>query len=238
MKVLLPALFGLSTLFSIHAYAISDEQINDDCDKLASYAAAGNKAYKAAEYQAAEEAFRQQVAWSEFCELSESAIATAYNNVALTYIRRGEFLKAKAWIGLAPNDSKSKYNLKLIEKDLAKLPHSTSPAGEYWQYASQGAWNTLTITPEASQYKIEFFAMYFGLMSIYNGPNMGEFTTTADIKNNKFVYRYKSEGKGLDALSCTIDMTFSHDKVTLDGEGNCGFGHNVTAEGEFVRVTQ
>lgn len=56
----------------------------------------------------------------------DSAIATAYNNVALTWIREGEWRKARAWLTLRPNDSKSIYNLKLIKDKLSALPPPVS----------------------------------------------------------------------------------------------------------------
>lgn len=73
--------------------------------------------------------------WSEGCQLDDKTVATAYNNVALTWMRQGEWRKAQAWLTINPNDAKSIYNLGLIKEKLAALPKSDSPAGEYWNYA-------------------------------------------------------------------------------------------------------
>jgi hypothetical protein len=47
----------------------------------------------------------------ETCRLDDKFLATAYNNVALTLIRLGDYRKASAWLSIAPDDPKSIYNL-------------------------------------------------------------------------------------------------------------------------------
>lgn len=74
-------------------------------------------------------------------------MATAYNNVALTWMRQGEWRKAQARLTINPNDAKSIYNLGLIKEKLAALPKSDSPAGEYWNYAGLATWETLIVKP-------------------------------------------------------------------------------------------
>lgn len=236
---LLPSLLGLTSgLLSIHAHAVDEAQMDADCKKIAGYAAAGQKAYNQGNYGKAREAFQDQVGWSESCQLSDSAIATAYNNVALTYIKQKDFLKARAWLLLDAKDKKSQYNLGLIKNGLATLANSKGPAGkewqgEYWQYAGKGAWNTVGVTAKNGQYQIEFSGLYMGMMSMYYGPNMGEFSLSSPIKNGKAVYSDKDYGDG-----CQIDIQFKADSVQLTStHSDCGFGHNVYADGEFIKVS-
>lgn len=215
-----------------HAYAVEDQQHAADCKKIASYALTGQKFYDAGSYAKARDAFIQQVGWSEPCQLPDIAITTAYNNVALTFIKQKEFLRAKAWLLINSKDKKSQYNLSLIKNHLAKRPKHTSPVGEYWQYAGKGAWNTLRVEPKGKQYQISFSGLYMGMMAMYYGPNIGEFATLSPINNNKAIYSNKEYGDG-----CLIEMRFQADRVELDNKHNdCGFGHNVYAGGEFLRV--
>lgn len=226
------------------AFATETQEQIADCKKIGSYAQAGQKAYDAGDYNKAREAFRDQAAWSHSCytlfqddpksfAISDSAVATADNNVALTYIKQKEFLKAKAWLMINPDDKKSQYNLNLIKAEIAKLPKSKSPVGEYWQYAGNGAWNIIGVARKGSQYDISFFGLYMGLMSMYYGPNMGEFSLTSPIKNGTAVYSDNEDGEG-----CQIDMQFKADSVQLKStRHDCGFGHNVYADGDFQRVS-
>lgn len=214
------------------AYAIEEQQLKADCKKIPHYAATGQKAYQSADYDKARDAFMSQVGWSESCQLSRGALATAYNNVALTYIKQKDFLKARAWLLIDEHDKKSQYNLGLIKTELNNLYKNNSPAGEYWQYAGKGAWNTISVVPKDRQYQISFSGLYMGMMAMYYGPNMGEFATLSPIKDGKAVYQDQEYGNG-----CLIEMRFKADHVDLDNKRHdCGFGHNVYADGEFLRV--
>jgi hypothetical protein len=228
---------GVVSLISNAAFAIEEQQLQTDCKKISSYATAGQKAYQSGDYAKARDSFIEQVGWSESCQLSDSAIATAYNNVALTYIKQKDFLKARVWLLIDEHDKKSQYNLGLIKTELAKLStdlqsNPKNPVGEYWQYAGKGAWNSITVIRKDQQYQISFAGLYMGLMAMYYGPNMGEFETLSPINNGKAIYQDQEYGNG-----CLIEMRFKADRVELDKKLNeCGFGHNVYADGVFLRV--
>lgn len=90
---------------------ITEAKITADCEKITDYASQGEREYQAKNYDNARKAFEEQVSWSEQCDLPQSALATAYNNVAMALIHMGEYRRAQAWLTLAPQDSKSRYNL-------------------------------------------------------------------------------------------------------------------------------
>ncbi|HAO4639864.1 TPA: tetratricopeptide repeat protein, partial [Salmonella enterica] len=100
-------LCALLLLFATARAEITEQQIEADCAKIPVLASQGEQLYKTQKYAKALDAFEQLAAWSESCALDDNAIATAYNNVALTWIREGEWRKARAWLMLRPNDSKS-----------------------------------------------------------------------------------------------------------------------------------
>ncbi|WP_312950532.1 tetratricopeptide repeat protein [Superficieibacter sp.] len=221
--------------FAAHA-EISEEEVNAACAKVPDYARDGEQAYKAKNYAKAYNAFAKQVIWSESCDLGDSAIATAYNNVALTLIRQKNYREAQAWLMLMPKDPKSAYNLGMIKDKLAALPPATSPAGEYWQYAGGSAWNTLTLKAgkSAGEYQADYMGYYFGIMGAWNGPNTGEFSAPVRLKDGKGVIAVRDGA----IANCDIALTVAPDEAELktDQPQECGFGHNVDANGTFVRV--
>lgn len=229
-------LSGLFITISAHA-EISEERIAADCANVKNLAAQGNTYYKAGLYNKAREQFEQQAAWSESCGLDESKIATAYNNVALTYIHTQQYLKARAWLLLLPKDKKSIYNLNLIQDqvqaELAKA--NNSPQGEYWHYSGKAMWDVITIKKAKQQFAVHFEGLYAGLMAMYSGPNLGEFSTTLDFKNGRARYSMHETESYLD---CIFDFSVKNETlaVTLVSGEECGFGHNVSADGNYHRV--
>lgn len=222
---------------------ITEAQIAADCAKISDYAKKGEQLYQAKHYPKAREAFEEQVAWLEQCEglkdkPNEALIATAYNNVALTWIRQGQYRKAEAWLQIMPEDKKSIYNLSRIQDRLQALPKPTSATGEYWQYAGRGNWEVLQLKPDAQAgtYLADWVGYYFGLMSQYYGPNLGEFSEKVAINAGKGTILLREDG----LYACRIALTLTPDQQRLtlntDDPSNCGFGHNVSADGEYRRV--
>ncbi|MBB1582464.1 tetratricopeptide repeat protein [Serratia sp. OS31] len=234
MKAWVPLLLAYGALASDRAMAQIDEpDIDADCHKVASYAELGKNAYQRGDYLRAADIFRDQAAWSEFCGLDRQATATAYNNVALALMHAGELLKARAYLALAPQDSKSQHNLKLLQERLAKRAPLTGPGGVYWQYAGRGVWNEVEVKPQDERWLISYSGYYMPQMGLYYGPNMGEFAQTLPIEQGKAVYRQREPE---DAMACDVAMQFTRDGLDMHTQGDCGFGFNVRAEGHFVRV--
>lgn len=221
---------------------LTQAQIAADCAKISDYAKKGEQFYQAKNYPKAREAFEEQVGWLEQCEWQKdkpntALIATAYNNVALTWIRQNEYRKALAWLQIMPEDKKSVYNLSRIQDKLQALAKPTSAAGEYWQYAGRGSWEVLTLKPKGKEtYLAEWAGYYFGMMAMYYGPNLGEFAEKVTIKSGKGAIRIAEEG----ISECTVSLTLAPDAQSLelntDAPMNCGFGHNVSADGKYLRV--
>ncbi|OQV66077.1 hypothetical protein AK51_12715 [Serratia nematodiphila DZ0503SBS1] len=88
--------------------------------------------------------------------MSEQAVATAYNNVALSLMHAGELLKAQAYLALAPHDDKSQHNLSLLRQRLAQRPQPQGPGGVYWQYAGRGVWSEVVVKPQGERWLIDF----------------------------------------------------------------------------------
>lgn len=217
---------------------ITEQQIEADCLKIASYSAQGGDHYRRRDYAKARELYEQQAAWSESCQLDDARIATAYNNVALTYIREGDYLKARAWLQLMPDDSKSVHNLGLIEDKLPAVLAgvSASAEGEYWQYAGKSLWNVIRIGREGRGHRLDFEGYYPGLMAMYYGPNIGEFSASLDLSSGHARYSM-AEGEDGD-LDCVYDFSAGKDALLVSRLSGswCGFGHNVSAEGKYVKV--
>jgi hypothetical protein len=151
-------------------------------------------------------------------------------------MRQGEWRKAQAWLTINPNDAKSIYNLGLIKEKLAALPKSDSPAGEYWNYAGLATWETLIVKPteKKSDFQVDFQGYYFGMMALYYGPNIGEFSELVTLKNNKGVIALRES----DYIHCDISLTVTPEGIdaSTDDPQNCGFGMYVRADGHYLRV--
>ena len=60
------------------------------------------------------------------------------------------------------------------------------------------------------------------------GPNLGDLTGTADLRNGKAVYDHPDQ-------DCKLVLQFSKNRLTVSQNGTCEFGHNVTASGTYKR---
>ncbi len=60
------------------------------------------------------------------------------------------------------------------------------------------------------------------------GPHIGEAEGVVELE--KDLALYKEEG-------CVLAMTFAGDTVTINQQGDCGFGHNVRADGTYRRTS-
>ncbi|WP_339521906.1 tetratricopeptide repeat protein [Pseudomonas sp. EL_65y_Pfl2_R96] len=214
---------------------ITAEEATAHCLKISEYSTKGGEFYNLKQYAKAREQYEQQAGWSESCQLDEDKVAMAYNNVALTYIHEGNYLKARAWLSILPNDKKSIFNLGKIRGDIknALEKQSNRPQGQYWQYAGASLWNSMTIKPKGNQYQVDFEGYYAGLMAMYYGPNLGEFSTVLTFDNGKAHYAMSG-----DDGDCEYNFDIKKDLLTVKrtaGE-SCGFGHNVGAEGTYHRV--
>lgn len=86
----------------------------------------------------------------------------------------------------------------------------------------------------SNAYQIEFNGLYMGLRSLIYGPNMGEFSTRIPL--NKTQTNYSVE-------DCKIDLKFQFNAqigqqivVNSSNPMSCGFGHNVSADGMYLKV--
>jgi hypothetical protein len=60
------------------------------------------------------------------------------------------------------------------------------------------------------------------------GPNIGEASGTVKLEKNRAVYQEEE---------CRLAMTFADGTVKIDETGDCGFGHNVRADGTYRRMS-
>lgn len=225
-------------LISPFIYAqVSSEQLEADCLNVKNIAAIGDKHYKLKEYDEAREQYESQVAWSEACRFSKEQLATAYNNVALTYVHQSKYLKAKAWLDLLPNDKKSLFNAQANALEIAKSVESAAKSweGEYWRYVGQSLWNVITVKKEGGVYRFDFEGFYPGNKMVYYGPNFGDFSVLLTIEGGKAQYAREIDEELSD---CVYDIDISHETLSMKRiEGSyCGYGLNVFAEGLYQKT--
>ena len=237
MKKLILSIFVFINLI-LNADESIDAKFAADCKKIGQYASLGDKYYKQKQFDKAREQYETQVGWAETCGLDDAYRATAYNNVALTYIHQGEYLKADAWLGLSNKDKKSIYNRKKykVQIDKAKKELEGSYVGEYWRYSGKALWDSIVVEKSGDGYTITYDGYYVPQHFMYYGPNLGSFVAEVAIKNNHA--RYVQDSK--EYTNCTFDFTFKDNHVIVEqiagASWECGFGHNVYAGGTYYRV--
>ena len=225
-------------LITCRAHAeINQQQLEADCNKIKNFATSGDKFYKLKQYTKARNEYELQVAWSESCQLDDDKIDGAYNNVALTYVHQKNFLKANAWLNISPTNEKSTFNQNRFKNQMqfANKKVSITHEGRYWRYSGKSNWNEIDIKKVRQKYRFDFFGSYNGLMSMYFGPNTGEFSTSLNIKNGKAHYIMSDED---DLLDCIYDFVFDKNilVVKLVSGYQCGYGHNVSADGTYYKI--
>lgn len=237
--MMLAAYVGAS--FFSYAAESGSEIEKEMCAKLPEVIKKGNQSYKAGEYAKARDYFTEQVSLSEGCgyvygKPDQTATITAYNNVALSYIKEGDKLKALAWLSLAPNDKKSKFNYGLLKS----MPAPVGPdmVGTYWQYAGFGSWNVASVEKQGNGYLISLNLLYFGLMGLAYGPNIGDISQVVTMKDDKGLIKLTGEEGNCEISIKFIDKDNGMLKLDTNPERKeCGFGHNVYAYGDFIRVS-
>ena len=233
-------LLALMWFTSSHAELSFEQQLQQGCVKIKSYAVTGQKLYQQQQYKKALEQFNHQAAWTEFCASNANVSGVrivakdfeiAQNNVGLSYAKLGQPLWAKVWFQLDPASKISQFNLKQLV-----LPRISSDlSGQYVNYAGYGAWNSITVRKKNQQYQMQYDGLYMGIRSLIYGPNTGEFKLS--MPSNKLQASYIYE-------DCRIDLKFksnSKDGQFIEVKQNsrdsfCGFGHNVNAAGIYQKV--
>ncbi|MGN5030037.1 tetratricopeptide repeat protein [Aeromonas rivipollensis] len=228
--------------FFSYATESGDDIEKEMCAKLPAIIKKGNESYRAGQYAEAREHFTEQVSLSEGCGYiygnpDKAATITAYNNVALSYIKEGDKLKALAWLSLAPNDKKSKFNYGLL-KDMS-VSIGPDMVGTYWGYAGLGSWNVASVEKQGNDYLISLNLLYFGLRGMAYGPNMGEISQIVTMKGDEGLIKLTGEEGNCEISIKFIDKDNGILKVdTNPDRKECGFGHNVYAYGDFIRVSK
>lgn len=237
-KVIL-SFFFLALSSNTFAYTSFEEELRSNCAKVKGYAASGKIFYDQKQYHKALASFKEQAAWSSFCEMnkdksgfsfSDQMISTAFNNVGLTYAKLGQYGWARAWFSVFSEMKSSQYNLQQLPAPIK----SVNLAGKYVRYAGFGQWKTITVKRTSNVYNIKFNGLYMGARGLIYGPNMGVFYTQMALKKSQAAYRVDD---------CKIDLKFGFNakqghyvQVDETNTMSCGFGHNVSADGQFTKV--
>ena len=183
--------------------------------------------------------FEQQAGFAELADIerqrSPGKLAlTAYNNLAVAYMAKHDYLRARTWALVAldydKNNPATRFNMDKIEQALRGWQWPSTPEGEYVLYAGRGTWESM-IVERSSGNSVDFCfsGLWWGLGE---GPSgLGELKATVKVQNQEA--KYTSD-------QCSISMHFYPDRLEVKQSGrdlDCGFGHNVTAEGTFQRVS-
>lgn len=192
--------------------------------------------------------FEEQVSLAEDAEESaqnshqRSPAILAYNNLTVAWEHKHDYLQARAYALLALQSDKdnraARVNLSRIERALQRWRWPNTISGEYIQYAGHGSWQIITIEPSTTkEAHFCFSGIWWGANDESRGPSgIGELSGTAAVADGRGVY----QSNDTSGDRCVISMDFRPDKVELQQSGDdtdCGFGHNVRANGIFLRIS-
>lgn len=190
--------------------------------------------------------FLQQVALAERSgiERESSTCAgaltlTGYNNLALAYFDKHDYLQARAWAmvaqGCKKDDAATRFNLNKIDRALTGWQWPKSLDGEYVIYAGRGDWQTISVeSSKADSLHFCFSGLWWGLGE---GPSgLGDLDDTVPVRDNVAVYSTNEFTQS----QCRITMHFHPEGMEVEqtgSDGDCGFGHNVSASGKYQRIS-
>ena len=164
----------------------------------------------------------------------------AYNNLALAYFKKHDYLWARAWAHVAlrwdKNNNAALFNLRKIEQALGRWHWPETAAGEYIQYAGRGTWQSIVVEPaSAGNIEFDFSGMWWGF-NVDAPSGIGDLSAIVPIHEDQAEYSTRE----FTEKECRISIKFSADKLEVKQTGeafDCGFGHNVTADGTFERIS-
>ena len=208
----------------------------------------GTKALATGDVGAAIQQFSLQAGYAELADIdlghargknpSYPLAIIAYNNLALAFAVKGDYLRAKLWSLVALRwDKENKdalSNLEHIEEKLKDWKWPKTPEGEYLQYAGRGDWDSIIVEPSPPD-KVHFCfsGLWWGLGE---GPSgLGELTATIPLHDGQAEYTSRE----FTGNKCLISIHFYPDRLEVKQTGtdfDCGFGHNVMAAGTFQRI--
>jgi Tetratricopeptide repeat len=164
---------------------------------------------------------------------------TAYNNLALAYFNKHDYFRARAWALVAlrrdKNNQAAQFNLRKIQQALDRWQWPQTTAGEYIQYAGRATWQSMivkSLSPDSIDFC--FSGLWWGLGEAPSG--IGDVRAVVSVHNGVAEYSTREFSEN----ECRISIHFYADRleVTQTGDGfDCGFGHNVTANGPFQRIS-
>jgi hypothetical protein len=169
---------------------------------------------------------------------NSSGVVLAFNNLSVAHLRQRDFLTARLWvqqaIDLDPDSPAAIHNLANIEANLRGFAWPASPNGMYAQYVGCGEWNVIRIgDASASGVKLSFNGIRAGARGCHSVPAaIGELEGEAVVQAKSATYRGSGE-----MASCKIQLEFQTGSVSVEEDGECGFGAGVHTSDDYQRIS-
>lgn len=175
---------------------------------------------------------------NELAAADASAVVLAFNNLGAAYLRQRDFLRARYWVlqalDLDPDNAAVARNLAEVNASMRSFSWPGSPRGSYLSYVGCGESNEIRISKSTtSTAKISFQGTRIGARGCHSEPAaLGEMEGEAVLQAKSAVYKGAGE-----TASCMIELEIQPDSLSVEEDGQCGFGYGVHATGEYLRVS-
>jgi tetratricopeptide (TPR) repeat protein len=168
-----------------------------------------------------------------------TAQVLAFNNLSIAYLRQRDFLQARFWaqqaLDLDPESPAAIHNRALINANLRSFHWPASPNGTYVLYVGCGRWDEIRISNASSSIaRLSFQAIRQGARGCHTYPAAtGELEGEIVLHGRSALYRGNGE-----TASCRIQLQFQDATLSVEEDGQCGFGAGVHAnEGDYRRIS-
>jgi hypothetical protein len=163
----------------------------------------------------------------------------AFINPSVAYLRQHDFLQARFWAQQALDlDTKSPaaiHDLGVIKSDPRSFHWPASPNGAYVLYIGCGLWDEIRVgNASASAAKLSFQGVRIGAGGCHSSPAaIGELEGEIAIHGKSALYAGSGE-----TASCRIQVQFRNAGLSVEEDGECGFGAGVHAnQGDYRRIS-
>ena len=231
------ALWGAAAVSPLCAQAPPEQSPPRPCNNAANCNAVGTTALQAGNFKVAIEDFFEELRDAEASYSGPAVLAL--NNLSVAYLHQRDLLEARFWarqaLAMDRESTAAIHNLSVIDTNLRSFTWPASPDGSYATWVGCSERNKIRISnASASRAELSFRGLRIGTRGCdsHFPAAIGELDGEIALRGESALYHGSGE-----TASCKIHLQFQRTSVSVEEEGQCGFGAGVHIRGEYQRVS-